>query len=80
MEQATVDSTKTKASYHLTLLVQLHVAGCPKAESSWGEFLLMSFFNIANSLKDNQRELLLVIMTWGGGEEYNSEPNTFWYN
>lgn len=81
-DQATVDSTETKASYHLTLLAQLHDASCPKAESSWGKFLLINFFNIANLLrqvKDDHRELLLVIMTWGG-EEYNSEPNTFWYN
>lgn len=82
-DQATVDSTETKASCHLTLVAQLHDASCPKAESSWGKFLLINFFNIANLLrqvKDNHRGLLLVIMTWGGGEEYNSEPNTFWYN
>lgn len=44
--------------------------------------LLINFFNIANSfrqVKDNHRELL-VIMRWGGEEEYNSEPNIFWYN
>lgn len=79
-----VDSTETKASYHLQLLVQLHDAGCPTAESWWEKFLLINFLLVANShrlTKGSHRQLLLVTLSWGGGGgEYNSEPNTFWYN
>lgn len=81
-DRATVDSTETKASYHLQLLVQLHGAGCPTAESWWEKFLLINFLIVANSrrpAKGSHRQLLLVALSWGGGE-YNSEPNTFWYN
>lgn len=48
-----------------------------------GESLLINSSITANSLRqveDSPREPLLVILHWGGEEEYNSEPNVFWYN